>query len=106
MPDLPEEAEHKYGVAAAPRSAALGSVAIRVARALRSAGLHGFANWGKNVGLKKVFLTGGKQPTLSVSMQQKEILSKLMVEDRLLVKVVDDHAACTFDAVANVVLKA
>ena len=101
MPVLPKDAEKKYGVAASPRSLLLATLAVRLARSARRAGLHGLPNIGKKIGLKRMFLAGGRRPQLSVSPEQKEQLGRLLDGDSLLVSAVDEYETCTLDIVAK-----
>lgn len=89
------ELTRQYGVAAEPRSRVLLIVMTRLARLARAMGLHGLANAGKSLGLKKFIFSGGGRPELNIEDVEKADLCEMFSQDTEFVSAVDCQGGCT-----------
>ena len=101
LDNLPEVGREKYGVAAQPRSREIVWLLSRTASALRFLGLHGVANWGKHIGIKRWFYQGGQRPVLNLSDAQRSAFEEHLAPELALVDLVDEHGGITVDRCAG-----
>lgn len=101
--ELSDEEKERYGEASTPRSKRLVWLLNRVARMLRSFGLHRLVNAGKAIGVKRLFFYGGERPELNISASEREALSDQFGSEYRLIEFLNVHGGLTASACEHLV---
>lgn len=88
--NLPDTLSDPYGEKAAPKNLIAVWAANRSAKLLRKLGLHFIANWGRDIGIKRKLIYGGKPLQVVVTDEQKSILRNELHSDSMFVTQLDN----------------